>query len=171
MKLIFLIFLGVLVSIASCTPQFRPPRPPRPDELASSHQSKGGNNRPPPPPGAGQVNAIRESAAGAGSGSLVPAKSNTRWIWDDNCKNDRPPFELGRWIQVRYNDCIIAFEDPDFDFHENFCGNPNVNPTHTYLDWYGPKTEAMWTYPEYKYCGHVPVCLACPALGRCGPRG
>ena len=31
--------------------------------------------------------------------------------------------------------------------------------------------EGMWTYPELKYCESVPVCLACPALGKCGPNG
>ena len=36
-----------------------------------------------------------------------------------------------------------------------------------YKNWY--RLDAMWTYPEYKYCENVPVCIACPALGKCGP--
>eukprot|EP00090_Calanus_glacialis_P032041 TRINITY_DN5316_c0_g1_i1.p1 TRINITY_DN5316_c0_g1~~TRINITY_DN5316_c0_g1_i1.p1 ORF type:complete len:239 (-),score=49.70 TRINITY_DN5316_c0_g1_i1:80-796(-) len=180
MRVLDTLLFTMLVSMALSTPQSRPPRPPRPDELASlSPKSTGGKRRPPPPPGTASAVLFNiatsdkeEGAFGSVTGSSgVPVKSNTRWIWDDNCKNDRPPFELGRWIQVRYEDCPIAFEDPTFDYHDSFCGNPNVSPTHNFIDWYSSKMEAMWTYPEYKYCENVPVCLACPALGECGPRG
>ena len=118
----------MLVAIALSTPQPRPPRPPRPDELAASPKSTAGKRRPPPPPGSGSGVSfsvgqdIFGGTAGSVTGSAgVPVKSNTRWIWDDNCKNDRPPFDLGRWVQVRYDECPIAFDDPEFDFHDNFC--------------------------------------------------
>ena len=114
MKLLQTLSLTILVSIAISTPQSRPPRPPRPDELAGSSVSNGGKKRPPPPPGSGGL--IQATA-----GAAVTENTNRRWIWDENCRNDRPPFQLGRWVQVNYTDCPIAFEDPEFDFHDNFC--------------------------------------------------
>eukprot|EP00092_Neocalanus_flemingeri_P027383 GFUD01029698.1.p1 GENE.GFUD01029698.1~~GFUD01029698.1.p1 ORF type:complete len:172 (-),score=43.99 GFUD01029698.1:366-881(-) len=171
MYLLTPLVLSVLVVAAASSPQSRPPRPPRPDELASSTQpSTGGKRKPPPPPGAGALGNRPTTAGGAAEGIFfVPPKSNTRWIWDENCKNDRPPFELGRWIEVRKDECLIAFEDPKFHSHEFFCKPSPINDNYKY--WYGSQLEAMWTYPEYQYCESVPVCLACPALGRCGPRG
>ena len=116
MKVLSPFVMTVLVVAVASTPQSRPqrPRPLRPDELAAAQQSTNGKRKPPPPPGA-------ENGKEGQTLVDVPAKSNTRWIWDDNCKDDRPPFQLGRWIQVRHDECPIAFWDPDFDFHENFC--------------------------------------------------
>ena len=115
MKLLQTLTLTILVSIAISTPQSRPPRPPRPDELAGSSVSNGGKKRPPPPPG------LIQATAGAAFTGSDYENTNKRWILDVNCKNDRPPFQLGRWVQVNYIDCPIAFEDPEFDFHDNFC--------------------------------------------------
>merc|ERR1712215_198654 len=174
MKLPILTVMAWLVVATLCAPQSRPqrPRPVRPDQLAGS-QSTGGKKRPPPPPGSGN----KPTVGGVGITSvneegitvIIPSKSDSRWIWDDNCKDDRPPFDIGRWVQVRYDECPIAFDDPHFEYHQNFCGDTRFSPAHNYGDWYGSKLEAMWTYPEYKYCPQVPVCLACPALARCGP--
>jgi len=173
----------LLVSLVLCTPQSRPPRPPRPDELAGSPQSSGVKKRPPPPPTSGSGlkvdSGLVQSFEDGGPvqsfdyGGLVQSfvsgpGPSTKWIWDENCKSDRPPFDLGRWIQVQYDECPIAFDDPNFDDHQNFCGDKSTNAI---AQLYGSKMEGMWTYPEYKYCESVPVCLACPALGRCGPSG
>ena len=109
--------MTVLVVAVKGTPQSRPqrPRPPRPDEVAFPQKSTNGKKKPSPPPGA-------EKRPGSAEGSFVPSElSNTRWIWDDNCKDDRPPFGLGRWIQVRLEECPIAFNDPNFHSHEYFC--------------------------------------------------
>jgi len=171
----------LLASLTLGEPQARPPRPPRPGD--SVNTSGGSSRRPPPPPepiepsvparfpqldsDSGSDVKLQGNIDGAIASDAVPRR--TRWIWDDNCKNDRPPFDLGRWIQVRYDECPIAFDDPDFDFHDNFCEPSPISDN--YQQWYGSKLEGMWTYPEYKYCENVPVCLACPALGRCGPTG
>ena len=126
MKISCLIFLTVLVLDHYCIPSnetHHPSHPdelptslnpPGPDEVATSLHSTGGKTRPPPPPGA--VNrTIQYSADGP------VYQYNTRWIWDANCKDDRSPFELGRWIQVTHDECPIAFEDPNFHSHEYFC--------------------------------------------------
>ena len=114
MKLLFPLGFSMLVSLVSSTPQSR--RPPPPNEVSISQES--GKRRPPPPPGAGQGNDFRKTNE---AGYTFVKKSNTRWIWDENCKDDRPPFEIGRWIQVRHQECPIAFEDPEFDSHQEFC--------------------------------------------------
>merc|ERR1711942_405647 len=87
-----------------------------------------------------------------------------------------PPPDSGSDVTIQGNidgaiasDGNIAFDAPDFDFHDNFCEPSPISDN--YQQWYGSKLEGMWTYPEYKYCENVPVCLACPALGRCGPTG
>ena len=124
MKLLQTLTLTISVSIAISTPQSRPPRPPRPDELAGLSNSNGGKKRPPPPPGSSIGVLIQPASAVTSSSdknSQTVGLGNRRWIWDDNCKNDRPPFQLGQWVQANYIDCPIAFEDPEFDFHDNFC--------------------------------------------------
>jgi len=74
-------------------------------------------------------------------------------IYDNNCGG-------GKWIKVHYDECPIAFDDPDFSHHEYLCkGGPSSRC--------GAKTEGMWTWPEYGYCDSVPICLACPKLGDC----
>ena len=65
-----------------------------------------GKRRPPPPPSAGTA--------------------SEKWVWDDNCPNDRPPFGVGRWIEVSEEDCPIAFNDPDFEYHMDFCVSFNT---------------------------------------------
>ena len=113
----------LLASLTLGEPQARPPRPPRPSD--SVNTSGGSSRRPPPPPDSGSDVTIQGNIDGAiasdGNIAFDAVPRTTRWIWDDNCKNDRPPFDLGRWIQVQYDECPIAFDDPDFDFHENFC--------------------------------------------------
>ena len=113
----------LLASLTLGEPQARPPRPPRPGD--SVNTSGGSSRRPPPPPDSGSDVTIQGNIDGAiasdGNIAFDAVPRTTRWIWDDNCKNDRPPFDLGRWIQVRYDECPIAFDDPDFDFHDNFC--------------------------------------------------
>ena len=63
--------------------------------------------KPPPPPVIGTFD----------SG----AKKTTRWIYDEDCTSDRPPFGLGRWIEVTHEECPLVFVDPNFDFHRDFC--------------------------------------------------
>jgi len=74
-------------------------------------------------------------------------------IYDNNCGG-------GKWIKVHYDECPIAFDDPDFSHHEYLCKGGSSSRC-------GAKTEGMWTWPEYGYCESVPVCLACPKLGDC----
>ena len=69
MKLLQTLTLTILVSIAISTPQSRPPRPPRPDELAGPSDSNGGKKRPPPPPGSGNGVLIQATAGVALTGS------------------------------------------------------------------------------------------------------
>jgi len=74
-------------------------------------------------------------------------------IYDNNCGG-------GKWIKVHYDECPIAFDDPDFSHHEYLCKRGSSSRC-------GAKTEGLWTWPEYGYCESVPVCLACPKLGDC----
>jgi len=74
-------------------------------------------------------------------------------IYDNNCGG-------GKWIKVHYDECPIAFDDPDFSHHEYLCKGGSSSRC-------GAKTEGMWTWPEYGHCESVPVCLACPKLGDC----
>jgi len=75
-------------------------------------------------------------------------------IYDNNCGG-------GQWIRVHYDECPIAFDDPEFSHHDYLCkGGSSARCV--------AKTEGMWTWPEYGYCDAVPVCLACPKLGNCG---
>ena len=108
MKILFVV--TIILGAAYVSAQRRP-RPPRPDEVLKATEGK---RKPPPPTSSDEKRP--ESING-----VIPPKANTRWIWDDNCKNDRPPFGLGRWIQVLYEECPIAFDDPRFDFYDNFC--------------------------------------------------
>ena len=96
------IIISVLLFVATGSPRSRRPRPPRLDEVVN------GRKKPPPPPGAEALSGIIVE------GTFNKPASKSRWIWDDNCKNDSPPFELGRWIQVRYEECV--------KFHDSFCG-------------------------------------------------
>ena len=48
-----------------------------------------GAKRPPPP------------TEDEGTSLLSSSRSNLKWIYDQNCKNDRTPLGLGKWIQVR----------------------------------------------------------------------
>ena len=92
MRVLGTLLFNMLVSMALSTPQSRPPRPPRPDELAASPKSTAGKRRPPPPPGSGSgvsLVSVGQDIFGGTAGSVtgsagVPVKSNTRWIWDDN---------------------------------------------------------------------------------------
>ena len=116
MMILSIAFYTMLASLVLGDPQSRPPRPPRPDSVNTS----GGRRRPPPPPDSGSD--LPEKLNSDGGIALgIPNAKPKEWIWDDNCRNDRPPFDLGRWIQVGYDECPIAFDDPDFHFHENFC--------------------------------------------------
>merc|ERR1712059_220656 len=89
-----------------------------------------------------------------------------KYVWDDNCKDNRPPFNVGRWIKVNRETCPVAFNDPEFDrfeSHDQLCNNDELK------DIYGDNVEVMWTYPEYGFCKNTVTCLACPALADCGP--
>ena len=95
--------LVFILAAAAASPQLR----------TSSRSLSGATNgkrrpHPPPPPGARRK------------------KASEKWVWDDNCPNDRPPFGVGRWIKVSEEDCPIAFNDPDFEYHMDFCVSFNT---------------------------------------------
>ena len=143
-------FLATLLSVLFTAtifsnPQLKRPRPPTPAETLSATR---GERKPPPPPidnnevpnssvanesqfgdgqfiwSGGSSNIVSGSvsnkiSSGQGGGSLLyPEK---KWIWDDNCKNDRPPFGIGRWIQVTERDCPMVFYNPGSFLQEAFC--------------------------------------------------
>jgi len=125
------------------------PGPPRP------RQGSEGGVKPPPPPTDNRIGATAN-------------RQNSKYVWDENCKDDRPPFGEGRWIRVTSDECPVAFEDPRFSFYDSFCRS---GMSEQHREWYSDEVEGVWTYPEYAYCGALPTYLACPALEECGPRG
>jgi len=114
-----------------------------------------GKIKPPPPPTENRIGATAN-------------RQNSKYVWDENCKDDRPPFGEGRWIRVTSDECPVAFEDPRFSFYDSFCRS---GMSEQHREWYSDEVEGVWTYPEYAYCGALPTYLACPALEECGPRG
>jgi len=107
-----------------------------------------GKNKPPPPP---PLTESRSVAAGNRQ------SQNSKYVYDINCKS-------GRWIKVTSEDCLVAFEDPDFDYYESFCGSEMADQ---HKEWYEDEVQGVWTYPEYGYCEALPTKLACPALEKC----
>ena len=80
-----------------------------------------------------QLRKSSRSLPGATNGKRKPPppptrrmKASKKWVWDDNCPNDRPPFGPGRWIEVSEEDCPIAFNDPEFEYHKDFCVSFNT---------------------------------------------
>merc|ERR1719244_151527 len=112
-----------------------------------------GSVRPPPP-------VLFETAGG--TANREPAR-DSNFVWDDDCKDDRPPFGLGRWIQVNRRNCPVAFDDPYFE--------ETVGCESEYFSDCRDKVHPLWTYPEYGFCRKTVAYIYCPALLNCGPRG
>merc|ERR1719153_1601630 len=124
------------------------PDPPRPGPVFAG--ATPGKNRPPPPPTVTRI--------------VAAESQNFKYVWDENCKDDRPPFALGRWIRVTSKECPVAFEDPRFVYYDSFCGSEMADQ---HKEWYEDEVQGVWTYPEYGYCEALPTYLACPALEKC----
>ena len=84
--------------------------PPRPGQGLT--RATKGKIKPPPPP------------TDRGTGALLTnrqGQEEAKYVWDENCQDNRPPFEEGRWIRVTYEECPVAFDDPRFSHYRSFC--------------------------------------------------
>jgi len=159
----------ITLAISQRISQRRPPPPPPGAQTISSGSRGPPPQRPPTPPRGmrdqvtssdASVRIASRTTSGQTTSSFTSPSSRLKLIFDENCGR------FGEWVFVTPDTCPVAFEDPNFSTLGYICG---WTPFSNCRD--SEEFEAMWTYPELEFCQNVPVCLACPELGKCGPRG